>query len=181
MSKRGDVWISAVIYIAMSIIAITLIISAGVPLINKVRDRNTFQQTKEVMHTIDAAIQEVLSEGPGSRRYLSPVIINKGELYIRGRPYGEQNKIVWTMETKALLIEPGRIIREGNLKLALSQHNILADTYVVNITMDYFDDRNIWIDIAEEDKGAIRGKNSIVITNIGTCTFEPSCIKIDVS
>jgi len=181
MERGGDVWISTVIYIALSIIAITLIISAGVPLINKVRDRNTFQQTKEVMHTFDAAIQEVLSEGPGSRRYLSPVIIKEGELYIRGLPYGGRHIIIWTMETKALLIEPGRVINEGNLKLNLNRHRILLDVYVANITMDYFDDRRIWIDIADEDRGPIRGKNSIAITNIGVCQFEPTCIKIAVS
>ena len=168
MSRRGDVWISAVIYIALGIIAMTLVIAAGVPLINKIRDRNTFQQTKEVMSILDNAIQEVLAEGPGSRRFLSPVFIKEGTLYVRGLPVtGGNNFIVWTMETKALLLEPNKVIKEGNLKLGLSEHPILADTYIANITLDYFNDREIELDVADEDKRPIEGKNSIVVTNLG--------------
>ncbi len=168
LNKRGDVWISTVIYIALGIIAMTLIIGAGVPLINKIRDRNTFQQTKELMHTIDSAIQEVLFEGPGSQRLLSPVIIKEGALYIRGIPEtGGQNIIVWTMETKALLLEPNKLIKEGNLKLNLTEHQFLTDTYNAKIIIDYFDERQIELKVDDEDKQPIKGKNSIVITNTG--------------
>ncbi|MFH1592995.1 MAG: hypothetical protein ABIB47_06545 [Candidatus Woesearchaeota archaeon] len=182
MEKRGNVWISAVIYIALGIIAITILISAGIPLVGKVRDRNTFQQTKELMHEIDGAIQEVLSEGPGSRRYLSPVIINQGELYIRGEPSGGDNAIIWLMETKAMLLEPNVVIHEGNLKLGLTEDPILVDNYIVNITMDYFSVKEIDIDIADEDKEAMKGKNSISVTNAGVWGSESSVtvLRIDV-
>ncbi len=167
MEKRGDVWISAVIYMALGVIAITIIISAGIPLINKVRDRNTFQQTKELMHTIDDAIQEVLSEGPGSRRYLSPVTIKQGDLYFGGQPLGYRDAILWAMETKAVLIEPNVVVKEGNLELGLVEDPILADSYVVNITIDYFNNINVQLVIDDEDRDAISGKNSISITNLG--------------
>ena len=100
--KKGDVWIATVIYIAIGVIILTLIVASGVPLINDMRDRNTFVQTKEVMHSIDEAINQVVSEGPGSRRALNPVIIKKGELTIMT---GVENQIYWQMQTKAKIQE----------------------------------------------------------------------------
>src|SRR3989344_7822865 len=99
--KKGVVWISAIIYMGLGIVAITLLVGAGVPIINKMRDKNTFYQTKELMHDIDKAIFEVVSEGPGSRRFLSPVNIRKGELFIKDNLEG--NVIKWKMETEAIL------------------------------------------------------------------------------
>ena len=131
--KRGQIWISAVIYIGLGVIAITLLVGAGVPLINKVRDRNTFLQTKEVMQTIDKAIMQVVAEGPGSQRVLSPLEIKKGFLSI---PISRE--ITWEMETKAVLQEPGQLIREGNLNLLLTEDELIVDLYDAEIFLNHF-------------------------------------------
>ena len=45
-SKKGDIWISAALYTALGLILITVILSVGMPFVNKIKDRNTVLQTK---------------------------------------------------------------------------------------------------------------------------------------
>lgn len=174
MNKRGDIWISAVIYIALGIIAISLILGAGLPLINNVRDRNTFQQTKEIMNAIDSAITSVVAEGPGSRRYLSPITIKKGELFFKK---DATNEIVWLMETNSILQEPGSTISEGSLKVGFQEHELIVNLYVASLTYDYYNARKINLVVSEEDRQPLNGKYSISITNTG---YEPGSDFVDV-
>ena len=71
MNKKGDVWISAILYFGIGIVVITIILAAGLPVINRLRDKNVIIQTKQVMHTIDDNIREVIREGPGSQRVVT--------------------------------------------------------------------------------------------------------------
>ena len=179
MAKKGDIWISAVIYIGLGVIAITLLVAAGVPLINKMRDRNTFLQTKEVMQVIDKAIMEVVSEGPGSRRFLSPLEIKQGKLNIPLSP----RKIVWEMETRAIVQEPGVSVYEGNLNITVSKHSFIKDLYVTEIALDYFYDDGILIGVdGDFEAGKIedlRGKFGLSISNEGI-NPSPPLIKVNI-
>ena len=125
MKKRGQIWVSAVLYIALGMIVITLILSAGVPLINNMRDRNTISQTKMVMFDLDSNIKAVANEAKGSVRYLSPVGINAGQLFI---DQGDSNKIEWNMITQNKMIEPGIDFTEGDLNLRLEETAVEANT-----------------------------------------------------
>ena len=78
--KLGEVWVSAVLYLALGLILITIVLAAGIPLINKIRDRNTVAQTKDILFVLDKNIRTVASEGTGSKRYVSPVNIDAVEL-----------------------------------------------------------------------------------------------------
>ncbi|MEK6934831.1 MAG: hypothetical protein AABW46_03055 [Nanoarchaeota archaeon] len=166
MEKKGDIWIATVIYIAIGVVTLTLIVSTGVPLINKLRDRNTFVQSKDVMHSIDDAINEVVSEGPGSRRALNPVSIKKGELTIR-----DDNSIFWQMDTKAKVQETYRTKQEAvsviekNLEIVEYEHEILVDNYVVQIILDY-SGKNIEIS-SEGEARKLTGKFGLIISNEG--------------
>lgn len=170
--KRGQIWISAVIYIGLGVIAITLLVGAGVPLINKVRDRNTFLQTKDVMQTIDKAIMQVVAEGPGSQRVLSPLEIKRGFLSI---PISREIK--WEMETKAVLQEPGQLIREGNLNLLLMEDELIVDLYDAKIFLNHYSDDLIYICVNGDCSGEINnlnGKFGLSIINEGAGVFEGS-------
>ena len=59
-NKKGDVWVSAVLYIALGMVLITLILSAGLPLIEKMRDKNTIVQTKNLLFNINANIETIV-------------------------------------------------------------------------------------------------------------------------
>lgn len=130
MNKKADIWVSAVLYIALGVIVITLILAAGVPLINKMRDRNTLTQTKLLMGAIDENIKIVMNEGPGSKRVLSPLNINSGEINVN-----EEN-ITWSLTTKNKLMEPGISFDEGSLIIHMDETDIV-DEYKLNIEMDY--------------------------------------------
>ena len=145
---------------------ILLLIGAGIPLINKMRDKNTYFQTKEVMHTIDEAISTVVSEGPGSRRYLSPLVIKKGKLSIHEL---QDNKVKWTMETKSVLQEPGVSLTEGNLILSFTKDDIVIGQYDATISALYLQ-RGIRFSIDSDVEGQVSGLDgtfSLSITNNG--------------
>src|SRR3989344_4483624 len=113
MNKKADIWISAVIYIGLAITILTIVLAAGMPVINKLRDKNVEIQTRDVMSSLDDTIRTVVKEGPGSRR--TPVIkINRGEFKIDEA----QNEIVWTLSnSKFMFSQPDVPIDEGNLKI----------------------------------------------------------------
>ena len=81
MQKKGDVWISAILYFGIGIVIITILLTAGLPVINKLRDKNIIIQTKQVMHTMDDNIREVIKEGTGSQRVVT-VNIKKGTINV---------------------------------------------------------------------------------------------------
>ncbi len=101
MNTKGDVWVSAILYFGLGIILLTIILSAGTPVINRLRDKNIVIQTKEVMHVLDGNIREVAREGPGSQRPVT-VDIRKGEFKVDEAT----DRVEWTYRTKALLSEP---------------------------------------------------------------------------
>lgn len=175
--KRGEIWISTVIYIGLGVIAITILVGAGIPLINSMRDRNTFFQTKEVMHTIDRAIQDVVSEGPGSQRFLSPLEIKKGTLNI------DTSGIIWKMDTKAVIQQPGAVIQEGNLELKLEEDSLIVDQYVASIKLPI---TLPGICIGGNPNCALiqvhdlRGRFSLVIINEGVSTLPPYLIMVNI-
>ena len=86
-------WISAVLYIALGTVAITIVLSAGVPVINKIKDKNTIIQTRDIMLSLDNIIREVRDEGTGSRRVISPFTIKGGSMFIKDN----ENKIVFML------------------------------------------------------------------------------------
>lgn len=169
--KKGDIWIATVIYIAIGVIIITLIVAAGVPLINDMKDRNTFVQSKDVMHTIDEAITQVVSEGPGSRRALNPIIIKKGELSILTGEKG--NMIFWQMQTKAKIQEisptttgDNKIaIKEKNLEIIEYNDPLLVDYFIVKINTDY-SNRHISL-MTEGESSKLTGNFGLIISNEG--------------
>ena len=160
---KGQIWISAVLYSALGIIIITIILSAGLPLINKIRDRNLVTQTKDIMRTLDDNIKKVANEGPGSKRFLSPLIIDGGELVI-----DETNeRLLWSLQTKNKLAEPDIVFDEGSLKLFLNRTTV-EDEFLVNLELIYKDVYDI--KLSSEFENPFIGEYSVSIENEGTYT-----------
>ncbi|MBI2663435.1 hypothetical protein HYX15_02790 [Candidatus Woesearchaeota archaeon] len=160
---KGQIWISAVLYSALGIIIITIILSAGLPLINKIRDRNLVTQTKDIMRTLDDNIKKVANEGPGSKRFLSPLIIDGGELII-----DETNeRLLWSLQTKNKLAEPDIVFDEGSLKLFLNKTTV-EDEFLVNLELIYKDVYDI--KLSSEFENPFIGEYSVSIENEGTYT-----------
>ena len=174
VNKKGAaVWVSAVLYFGLGIILLTLILSAGLPTINKIRDKNVISQTKEVFHSMDAAIREVVRQGPGSQRVLH-VELKRGAFNLDA-----QNEIItWNYTSKVAISEPGNSVSEGNLKL-LTEESVEEGSYDITLTLCYFistvepcNNAKKIADFKFTGVQTIEGVSSLTIKNEGICNQE---------
>lgn len=187
MNKKGDVWVSAVLYIALGMVIITIILSAGIPLIEKMRDKNTIIQTKNLLFDINANIDAVANEGVGSKRYLSPVVISSGALNVDQL----NDLIIWKMTTKNLMMQPNNmnvtadcekvnsidcpgleIFKEGALNMWMLK-TVVEGEYDIYLELNY----NGYIKLAYEgdvSAESLTGKYSFSIEHAGFPTGKPT-------
>lgn len=161
VNKKGDVWVSAVLYFGLGIIIISILLAAGLPVINRLKDKNIAIQTKEAFHKIDENIREVIRGGPGTQRVLS-LEIKKGDLSFEGQ------KIIWKYNAKVYLSEPNEkncsdciIITEGNIKI-VTEKAAQKGTYDLSYTLDYSS-----LVVIDRQITTIKGLSDIVIRNDG--------------
>ncbi|MCP3681923.1 MAG: hypothetical protein GY861_04460 [bacterium] len=109
--KRGQIWISAVLYVLIAVVVLVLVLEAGLPMINGIRDKSAFNRARDIMTDLDHQVQDIAGEGQGSKRVL-PIEISKGELSV------ENEKLRWKMETESKIIDPGSRIDMGNIVIA---------------------------------------------------------------
>ena len=81
MKKKGNIWISAVLYFALGMILLSIILTSGMPVIERLRDKNIALQTKEVFQVMDQKILETAKGGPGNQKVLD-LNIKKGTFII---------------------------------------------------------------------------------------------------
>lgn len=108
---KAQVWVSALLYLLISIIVVVLVLEAGLPLIQKMGDEAYYSKAKEDFSSIDKTIKEVSKEGKGSQRVV-PLEIRKGELNVR------DNQIYWEYETKAEILSHKTQTSQGNLVMS---------------------------------------------------------------
>tara|TARA_Y100000310_G_scaffold321893_1_gene380174 strand:- start:415 stop:963 length:549 start_codon:yes stop_codon:yes gene_type:complete len=161
MNKKGDIWISAVLYMALGVILLAIILGTSLPVISKLKDKNSIIQTKNLMSDIDQNIRAVYTEGTGSQRPIE-VEINRGKFEIDiTDDTGE--KMIWTIEDSRFIeVEPdGPGIKEGNI-LIETQNTAKEGRYIVTLTLDY----STLFDL-QGDLTQIEGKQSFLIRNAG--------------
>ena len=176
MDKRGAIWVSAVLYMALGIIIISMVLAAGLPAVEKLKDRYTLIQTKDLMLTLDENIRTVFHEGPGSQRVVR-LKIDRGVLEIDDFDPGdsESNSILWTFSTSVLISEPDKEIEEGNLKIVTSS-TAVENSYDVALTLHYEES----IALVYDEQSTVSGTVNLVILNEGTYSFDgTSRIKIN--
>lgn len=118
--KRGQIWISAVLYVFVIVALIALVLEVGLPLIDGLRDQNSFNRAQETMSALDSHIQQIASEGQGSQRVV-PISVADGEITVEG------DSIRWKIETDEQLVEPGSRQELGNLVIT-SDVDVTAST-----------------------------------------------------
>src|SRR3989344_371133 len=154
--KKGDVWISAVLYTALGIILLTLILSAGLPVMKKIKDKNTAVQTKDMMLQIDKSVRTVYSQGPGAQRPLT-LDLRRGSLIIDS----QLDLVQWKFDSTVLLSEPGVKLQEGNLEI-LTEMTGVEKQYETTFTLNY----SYVVDL-RSDMNEISGSNQLLISNLG--------------
>jgi len=173
-SKKSVIWISAVLYIAMGIIVISILLTAVIPVVNKLKDKNTFIDTKKLLYILDNNIKTVAKEGPGSQRDLSPFVLNAGKLFI----FENNETIVWTMETTAELIEPNIPINEGVLDLYLEKTQVVGKN-LIKASIDYGSSYDL--KLSSSLKPPFSGRYSLLIKHTGNYTMNKPVIEISIN
>ncbi len=179
MNTRGIVWISAVIYIALGLVAVTIILSSSLPLINNLKDKSTYMQSKVVLYEIDKNIQQVINEGPGSKRFIDTVIIKGGRLHFIATTQGSLNQIKWEDKTEATIVEVSEkdancaekgssciLIKEGNLNI-YEEKTIIKDEYNIVTYFTYDKIKLIFAPASTQGPTDITGKFSLTVENQG--------------
>lgn len=167
MNTKADIWISAILYMGLGVIILTLVLTAGIPVINKIRDKNTAIDTENLMLSLDDKIRAVYSEGPGSRRPFR-FDIRKGIFIINDAT----ETITWTFETSALLSEPGIEIPKGNLVL-ITKETGTKNEYVSSFVLNY---TNILDITLQSNSNEFTGANNLFVTNIGVQNSLPTVL-----
>lgn len=126
MKKKGQVWISAVLYILIIVVAITIILNTGLPILEKMKDKTVFVQAKNTWTNLDQYIQRIKDEGQGSQRVI-PIEIRKGDVSVEG------DRLVWQIETEAEILEPRSSIDIGNIRISSNSdvRTIVTDDYYI--------------------------------------------------
>ena len=109
-SKISQVWVETAIYTLIGLTLIAVVLSAALPQIEKIKDRETVKQTIVAINQLNQKIAEA-REAPSSTR-LYDIVISKGKLEIDG----EKETITYVLEnTKLEFSEVGEKIKEGDI------------------------------------------------------------------
>lgn len=121
MNKKSQIWISAIIYTMVAILALVLILSTGIPLLTELKDRAVFEKVKDIMVNLDQQISEIANQGEGSQAIVS-FEVREGEIKF------EDNQFVWEIETESEIISPRTSQILGNLIIASNANIKTFDT-----------------------------------------------------
>lgn len=159
INNKGDIWVSAVLYIGLGVILLSIILAVGLPAVNKIRDKNIAVDTENLMSTLDRNIRAVYSEGVGSKRPFQ-FEVKKGTLVI-----DDSNEIIkWQFETTALLSEPGIQVNKGNLQL-LTEPGPDTKSYLSTFQLNYSGIVDLTL---SNSNNQFTGSNNLIIMNSGS-------------
>lgn len=106
--KQGAIWISAVLYLLISVLIMVIILQIGVPVIESMQDRSVVQDTQNQFQQLDTMIQTVARQEVGSRRTL-PLELQEGEAVFN------EDQMTWYMEHDRELLDQDVILSRGNM------------------------------------------------------------------
>lgn len=125
---KGQVWISAVLYVLIAVSIMVLIMEAGIPIIKGLSDKGAFNRARDTMSAIDQQIEEIAREGQGSQRVI-PLDINKGTVAIANQG------LSWKIESSSKIMEPKTRQEMGNLIIS-SDIDVTAAEYATNYMLE---------------------------------------------
>ncbi len=125
MSKGLSQIATAALYVGVTITAISVALTAGLPALENIQDAAAISQAETFMHELDSNIQEVVSEGEGSTRTLE-VSFERGEMYFEN----ETDSLIYELQTDAEVISPQSSQRTGNVILSSNAEVEVFETEV---------------------------------------------------
>src|SRR3989344_2598826 len=111
-SKRGQVWVETAIYTLIGLTVIGIVLSAAIPQIEKIKDREIIKQTIDALNVLNGKISE--SETTVGNVRILDFKIAKGRIEINSKG----DFIKYTLEDSILeLSQAGQEIKEGDITL----------------------------------------------------------------
>lgn len=117
-NKSAEVWISVVIYTLVAILALSLLLGTGLPILNEMKERTIFSKTKDIMLQLDSHLTDLTSQGEGSQSSISFEVRD-------GKVLFENDELIWEIEAKSPILSPRSSSKLGNLVIS-SNANIRA-------------------------------------------------------
>lgn len=126
MGKGVSQVATAAMYVGVTVTAISVALSAGVPALQNLQDASSIRKAQSFMQELDSNIQEIISEGEGSTR-TADVSFDRGQMYYNN----DSGALVYELQTDASVISPQSTRQSGNVLLSSN-----ADVTVENATID---------------------------------------------
>ena len=141
-NKRGQIWVETVIYTLTALTMMGAVLAFILPKIEEIRDKSVIEQSINSLKDVNNVILSVVQGGAGNKR-LVEMNIKKGAFKING----QDNKIIFEMETSYVYSEPGKNINLGNIE-AITED--IGGTNKITLTASY--NYNIKFNGGEEEK-----------------------------
>lgn len=110
-SRKGvSPLLAGVIYTGLVVTTVTLVITLGLPQLDRITESTLYLNVREGMSNLDDAIQKVSSEGRGSVRIV-PLEIRSGDFTIDGA----NDLVKYEIETVSEIVSPRTAVQFGNL------------------------------------------------------------------
>lgn len=129
---RAVTLISTVIFIALSMTVIAVLLYTALPVIGKMQTAAITQQAKGIIAKMSAVIDEVASEGSGSRRVMY-IDLKGGRIEMNA----SRDSIYWKMDSDVELISPRTAQDIGNLRF--------GNNLETNAIEGEYDGKPVWI------------------------------------
>ncbi len=122
---KGIALLSAIIFIGLTLAVVVIVYNAGMPVVIRMQQAAAVEKMKGVFSETDKIIQDVASEGNGSKRTVD-LRFDIGFLTLNG----SSDKLYWDFDSESLLASPRTSVGFGNVifgsKLETSAYE---DTY----------------------------------------------------
>jgi type II secretory pathway pseudopilin PulG len=159
LNNSGQVWIETVIYTLIAFVMIGLVLSFARPKIEEMQNQAILQQSTEMLKYIDSVI---LSMGVAGNQRIIELQIKEGEFKIDG----ENDKLIFSLESKNVYSEPGKNISDGSVTVLTEEK---SGFNLVTLTTDYSNNYNIKYNGKDEAKIISKASTSykLLISNEG--------------
>lgn len=126
LNKAVSSLVATVFIILITVVSSAMVLTIGGPAIQRAQESAVMNEAVQNMHTLDNTVREVASEGAGSLRTVQ-LKITDGQYSVSNKT----NTIEFTYKIQSNLLEPGTMVKDGNLLLS-SNVNAKASTSDLN-------------------------------------------------
>lgn len=130
-NNKAQIWVETAIYTLIGLVIISVVLSAALPQIDKMKDRNIIKQTAIALEDLDSKIVDV-QQSPLNLR-IAKLSISKGRIEIN--PNEGIETVTFVLEgSRLMLSEPGKQVNEGGMILLTTQ---TGKKYDLTLTKNY--------------------------------------------